>query len=96
MWTPDYDPFRLKDRRIGHAGLRSGMKTRKKPKATGIIPSPTAVCYVVHQLRAMQHRAMKDAIVIERAGGKPEARSLRLQADDFRQVAQFLEERLIR
>lgn len=69
---------------------------KKKSKTTGITPSLNSLRYVVHQLRAMQHRAMKDAIVVERAKCKQEAESLRLQADDMRQVAQYLEERLLK
>lgn len=67
----------------------------KRRANKGIVPSQTAIRYVAHQLRTMQHRAMKDAIVFERADEKDAAKSLRLQADDMRQVAQFLEERLL-
>jgi hypothetical protein len=57
----------------------------------GVTPSKNAATYVAHQLRTMQHQAMSDAIVCERAGAQQAARSLRLQSDDIRQVAQFLE-----
>ncbi len=61
-----------------------------------MIPSINAVTYVAHALRKMQHGAMKDAIVFERAGDEGCAKSLRLQAHDMHQVATFLEEHLER
>lgn len=61
-----------------------------------IIPAQSALKLVVHSLRKMQHQALRDAIVFERAEGAGEALSLRLQADDFDQVATFLEARLLK
>lgn len=69
-------------------------KRLRLPKAATAFPSQNALQYVSHQLQSMRHRAEKDAIVFERAGNKENedfALSLRLQADDMRQVAVFLE-----
>lgn len=71
----------------------------KKSKPTkpicGIIPSQSAMRYCVYQLRKMQYGAMRDALVIERAGDNENSKSLLLQAHDMQQVAQYLEERLL-
>jgi hypothetical protein len=66
-----------------------------KKKPSDIIPSKNALKYCAYQLRKMQYGAMKDAIVLERAEMKPEAKSLLEQADDLRQVAEFLEARIL-
>lgn len=69
------------------------MKHRTKKKSD-IIPSKNAFKYVAHQLRYMQHRALKDAIVFDRAEEHKAAKSLKLQAHDMGQVAEFLEARI--
>jgi len=60
-----------------------------------MIPSQNALKYAAYQLRKMQYGAMRDALVIERAGDAENAKSLLLQADDMHQVAQFIEERIL-
>lgn len=54
-------------------------------------PSQNALKYVIHQLKAMQHGTEKSAIVLKRAGDNNSAVSLRLAAEQLRQVAVFLE-----
>lgn len=78
------------------------MSDAPKPKSKSkysrdIIPARNAIRIVVHSLRKMQHGALRDAIMLERVNSKEgdkAALSLRLQADDFDQVATFLEARL--
>lgn len=65
------------------------------PESPAMIPSQNAMRYAVHTLRRLQHSAMRDALICERAGWESEAKLLRLQGDDAHQVAQFLEERVI-
>lgn len=72
-------------------------KTKKKSKIIGgIIPSQNAIRWCASMLRRNQHRAMMEAILSGRLGDEQANLSYLEQADDYAQVAQYLEERLLK
>lgn len=66
-----------------------------RPIVRGMIPSQNAMRFCAAILRRFEATAKRDAIVCIYANDEAGANSLRLQADDCRQVATFLEERII-
>jgi len=60
-----------------------------------MIPSQNAIRHTAILLRHKQHAGLYQAIVEEFYGEPNAAQQLRLQAHDFGQVAQFLEERIV-
>lgn len=69
---------------------------KKKKIIGGIIPSHNAIRFSASMLRRNQHRALMEAILSQRLGDEKAEQSYLDQAHDYAQVAQFLEERLLK